>query len=245
MPFPRDVLGVPEDADRERIERAYKRRIKDAHPDHGTAEEFQRVRAAYESLRNGDPPADAAGARASRARRRGGGRTRAGADGEPAGASTDRRTTEAATGATEPVQGPVTVRYLDYDVLADHGWDLDDADLFETAADANLGDAHYGQFEVEPDGSLLEAAESVGHEWPFACRGGACANCAVAVPTGELSMPANHVLPEEMLDRGIRLSCIGRPATTELAVVFNVKHLPSLEELRLPPTPFKRAYSDR
>jgi hypothetical protein len=57
-------------------------------------------------------------------------------------------------------------------------------------------------------------------------------------------MPVSHVLPEELLDRGIRLSCVGAPITEELAVIANVKHLPTLEELRLPPGPFEGARAD-
>jgi hypothetical protein len=46
-----------------------------------------------------------------------------------------------------------------------------------------------------------------------------------------------------MLDRGIRLSCVGAPETEELQVVYNVKHLDELDELRLPPRPFESAYA--
>ncbi|MDY7081629.1 MAG: ferredoxin, partial [Halobacteria archaeon] len=31
------------------------------------------------------------------------------------------------------------VKYLNYEVLDDHGWSMDDDDLFEKAADADLG----------------------------------------------------------------------------------------------------------
>ena len=59
----------------------------------------------------------------------------------------------------------------------------------------------------------------------------------MTVLAGELSTPVNHVLPEEILDRDVRLSCVGEPLSDELRVVFNVKHLPDLDELRLPPHP--------
>jgi curved DNA-binding protein CbpA len=133
------------------------------------------------------------------------------------------------------------VEFLNYDVLADHDWSLDDPDLFERAARAGLDDADYGTVTVEGDTTLLEAVEADGGDWPFSCRGGACANCAVAVVTGELEHYHDHVLPPELVDRGIQLSCIGTPATRDLQVVFNVKHLPELEELRLPPRPSSRA----
>ncbi|PSP73921.1 ferredoxin [Halobacteriales archaeon QH_9_66_26] len=134
------------------------------------------------------------------------------------------------------------VEYLNYAVLDDHGWDLNDEDLFGQAAESDLDHADYGEFLVEPHESLLEAAENRGFMWPFACRGGACANCAVIVREGELSMPVNNILPPEMIDHDIRLSCNGIPITDEMQVIYNVKHLPELEELRLPPRPFEQAY---
>ncbi|WP_303850076.1 ferredoxin Fer [Natrononativus amylolyticus] len=136
------------------------------------------------------------------------------------------------------------VEYLNYEVLDDHGWTLEDDDLFEKAAEANLAQSEYGRLWAEPDETLLEAAEKNGFTWPFACRGGACANCAVAVVEGDLTTPVNHVLPQEMIDRGIRLSCVGAPVTDDMKVVFNVKHLPSLDDLRLPPRPFEQAQLD-
>lgn len=136
------------------------------------------------------------------------------------------------------------VEYLNYEILDDYGWEIDDNNLFRKAAAAGLDSQDYGQFRVEPQESLLEAAENRGFEWPFACRGGACANCAVAVVAGETKMFSNHVLSSEMTDRGFRLSCICEPATDDMQVIYNVKHLPGLDELRLPPQQFGQASSD-
>lgn len=135
------------------------------------------------------------------------------------------------------------IEYLNYAVLDDHGLDLNDDDLFEKAADSGLDPEDYGKFLVKPHESVLEAAENRGFMWPFACRGGACANCAVIVKEGELSMPVNNILPSEMIERGIRLSCNGIPITDEMKIIYNIKHLPELEELRLPPRPFKLAHA--
>lgn len=46
------VLGVDEGADEEAVRRAYRERVKEAHPDteSGSEEEFKRVRSAYERL---------------------------------------------------------------------------------------------------------------------------------------------------------------------------------------------------
>jgi ferredoxin len=135
------------------------------------------------------------------------------------------------------------VEYLNYEVLDDYGWDIDDGDLFENASEADLDATDHGHFVVKPDESLLEAAEDRGFAWPFACRGGACTNCAVAVKEGEMPPPASHVLPPEMIDRGIRLSCMTAP-TTDAKIVYNVKHLPEVAELLLPASRFERASTD-
>jgi ferredoxin len=218
MTSPFEVLRVDPDADEEAIEQAYRERAKEVHPDQGgSVEEFITVRTAYEEIVTGEWEHDAE------------------ADGE----STDEDEQQP---STQHIATRVT--YLNYDVLTDFGWTVDDDDLFEKAAAADLEEVDHGTFEVEPGESLLEAAENRGYAWPFACRGGACVNCAIMLRDGELSMPVNHVLPTEFMERGIRLSCNGMPITDELKVVYNVKHMPELEELLLPPRPFEQAYSD-
>jgi len=232
---PFETLRVDPDADVEEIEEAYRRRVLEAHPDHGgSAAEFQAVRAAYEALRDGD------GDRDRRLAADPGREDAAGGDVDGTTADADEDAVEDETGA-EPTEPDPEVEYLNYDVVADHGWSLDDDDLFEKAAEAGLDPDDYGRVSVGSGESLLEAAEKEGHAWPYACRGGACANCAVAVTEGDLSMPVDHILPPEMTDRGIRLSCVGAPTIDGTRVVFNVKHLPSLDELRLPPRPFEQA----
>jgi ferredoxin len=215
MASPFEVLRLSPDADDEAVEQAYRERVMEAHPDQGgSVAEFRRVRTAYEQILTGDIPSETA-------------------DGEGDEPVEQRRRKRARTQVT----------YLNYDILTDYGWLADDDRLFAKAANADLADTDYGQFVVEPGESLLEAAENRGYAWPFACRGGACVNCAILLHEGELSMPVNHVLPSEMYERNIRLSCNGMPITDELHVVYNVKHMPELEELLLPPKPFEAAYA--
>lgn len=217
MVSPFEVLDVDPDADEVAIERAYRERIKQAHPDQGgTLEEFQLVRRAYAALTDRDRNGS-----------------------EPDAVNVDVSDPDDGRGVS-----PTRVEFLDHAVLDDYEWTLDDDDLFEKAARADLTPADHGRLLVDPSESLLEAAESRGFAWPFSCRGGACANCAVFLAEGELSQPANHVLPAELSDRGFRLSCNGYPITDELKIVFNVKRLPELDELMLPPGPFGRARSE-
>lgn len=216
MVSPFEVLDVDTDADDATIRRAYRERIKEVHPDQGgSVEEFQLVRRAYTQLIDRD---------------------RNGSDGSLADVDIDDSDDVAAESVTS-----VRVEFLDYAVLDDYGWSLDDEDLFEKASNADLEPDDYGRLLADPSESLLESAENRGFAWPFSCRGGACANCAVYLVEGELSQPTNHILPEELSERGFRLSCNGYPLTDELQIVFNVKHLPELSELMLPPGPFTRA----
>lgn len=211
MVSPFDILRIETNAEEETIEQAYRKRVIEAHPDHGgSTKEFQLVRTAYKELKSGYSPED---------------------DTEP---EIEEKSQQEAGSRVE---------YLNYEVIGDHGWDLGDADLFEKAADGGLDPEDYGKFLVRPHESLLEAAENRGFMWPFACRGGACANCAVVVREGELSMPVNNILPPELIERDVRLSCNGIPITDEMKIVYNIKHLPGLEELRLPPRPFKQAHA--
>jgi len=231
VPPAHDVLGVDRDADEDAIRSAYRDRVLDSHPDHGgSTEEFRRVRAAYEALAgDGRPTAPA------------GNGTTARSPWDPeAGFVADRSSDE----SVPPRRQPHEVEYLDYEAVADHGWALTDDDLFEKAAAAELAEDAFGRFQAAPEDSLLEAAEEAGFTWPFSCRGGACANCAVAVVEGSLSQPVSHILPDELTEAGIKLSCVGAPITDDLRVVFNVKHLPEVEDLLLPPGPYKRVSSD-
>jgi ferredoxin len=214
---PFDVLGVDPDADAETIEDAYRARVKEAHPDHGgSVRGFQTVRDAYKRIRAGYDADDHAEETAS--------------------------PVEEGTVTLDPDQ--TRIDYLDYEVLQEGGWQLTDEDLFEKAADADLGTERFGTFVIEPKETLLEAAERDGLVWPYACRGGACTNCAVAVIEGEMPMSSNHILPSSMTDRGIRLSCLTAPTSQEAKIVFNVKHLPGLDDLRLPLSRFNRAELD-
>lgn len=129
-----------------------------------------------------------------------------------------------------------TVEYLNYEVLDDYGWERDDDDLFEKATDADLDGTDHGTFTVDPDESILEAAEDQDNVWPYACRGGACANCVAILKHGDIDMPVNHILPDKALrEENARLTCIGTPATTNVTLIYNAKQLGYLDELRLPP----------
>jgi 2Fe-2S type ferredoxin len=123
-----------------------------------------------------------------------------------------------------------TVEYVNYEVLDDHGWSMEDDDLFEKAAEAGLDDEDYGEIEVNKGEYILEAAEAQGFDWPFSCRAGACANCAAILREGEINMDMQQILSdEEVEERNVRLTCIGSPEADEVRIVYNAKHLDYLQ----------------
>ncbi|MFB6255874.1 MAG: ferredoxin Fer [Haloplanus sp.] len=213
MDDPFETLDVDPDADDAEVDEAYRRRVMQTHPDQGGSAR------AFQEVKNAYE------------------RILAMENGDAADADRDDSETADRHDAGSRVE------YLNYEVIADRGWSMDDDGLFDAAADADLDPEDYGEFLVDPGETLLEAAENRGFAWPYACRGGACANCAVAVVKGEMTVPIDHVLSTEMTERGIRLSCIGAPATAEMQVVYNVKHMPELDELRLPAYRFDRTRS--
>lgn len=131
------------------------------------------------------------------------------------------------------------VSFLNYEVIEDNGWDIDDENLFAKASAADLDAEDYGRIAVEEGESILEAAEDRGFDWPYACRGGACSNCAVLVKNGEIAMPGQQILPESALERGARLTCVGVPATEQVDIIYNAKFIDFLDELRLPAAQFE------
>ncbi|MBK6575738.1 MAG: hybrid-cluster NAD(P)-dependent oxidoreductase [Sandaracinaceae bacterium] len=58
--------------------------------------------------------------------------------------------------------------------------------------------------------TLLEAAESVGVDLPFACRSGVCGTCRIRVQ-GETELPASAGLSESDRAAGFTLACVARP----------------------------------
>lgn len=124
-----------------------------------------------------------------------------------------------------------TVEFLNYEVLEEHGWDVDDDDLFEKAAAADLEDTDHGTIEVPPCENILDAAEDEGFDWPFECRAASCANCSGIVRDGDVEMEMNLILNEEEVEeKNIVLTCQSLPESDEVKVVYNAKRLEYLQD---------------
>lgn len=124
-----------------------------------------------------------------------------------------------------------TVEYLNYRAIAEREWEIDDDDLFEKAAEADLEETDHGRFEINGTRYLLDAAEDEGHEWPFECRAASCANCTAILKEGELEMDMDLILTdEEVEERNIYLTCQSIPVSDEVKIVYNAMYLDYLQD---------------
>lgn len=122
----------------------------------------------------------------------------------------------------DPEELPVyEIEYLNYRAIPEHGWDVEDDDLFEKAAEADLDESEYGVIEADRNESLLRAAEENGLKWPFQCRSGSCAMCTAVLKGGEAEMDMNLFLEDdEVEERDLRLTCTCMPESDEVQIVY-------------------------
>nr|WP_156000834.1 1,2-phenylacetyl-CoA epoxidase subunit PaaE [Streptomonospora sp. PA3] len=69
--------------------------------------------------------------------------------------------------------------------------------------------------------SVLDAAQAVRADLPFACRGGVCGTCRAKVTAGEVEMRRNFALEDAEVAEGFVLTCQSYPVTTEVAVDYD------------------------
>lgn len=125
-----------------------------------------------------------------------------------------------------------TISYLNYNVIIENDWNIDSA--FRKAEDSSLSDSDFGSFTMSTDSLILEAAEENGLEWPYSCRGGACANCSIKLIEGRVTTPSYYILSDKHLNDGIRLSCIAKPLTKDVKIIYNVKNMEKVQDMLLP-----------
>jgi len=68
---------------------------------------------------------------------------------------------------------------------------------------------------------ILDAAQHVRADLPFACKGGVCGTCRARVTTGEVEMRRNFALEDDELAAGFVLTCQARPTTVTVTVDYD------------------------
>ncbi|MFA1549788.1 1,2-phenylacetyl-CoA epoxidase subunit PaaE [Actinomadura chokoriensis] len=71
------------------------------------------------------------------------------------------------------------------------------------------------------DTTVLDAAQRVRPDLPFACKGGVCGTCRARVVEGEVDMRRNFALDPAELDAGYVLTCQSVPVTPRLTVDYD------------------------
>ena len=69
--------------------------------------------------------------------------------------------------------------------------------------------------------SVLDAAQKVRGDMPFACKGGVCGTCRARVTAGEVEMRRNFALEDDEVAAGFVLTCQSRPVSATATVDFD------------------------
>jgi ring-1,2-phenylacetyl-CoA epoxidase subunit PaaE len=68
---------------------------------------------------------------------------------------------------------------------------------------------------------ILDAAQLVRSDLPFACKGGVCGTCRAKLVSGEVRMRRNFALEPDEVDAGFVLTCQSLPVTEAVVVDYD------------------------
>jgi ring-1,2-phenylacetyl-CoA epoxidase subunit PaaE len=71
------------------------------------------------------------------------------------------------------------------------------------------------------DTPILDAAQRVRADLPFACKGGVCGTCRARVTAGQVEMRRNYALEEHEVAAGFVLTCQALPLSAEVTVDYD------------------------
>jgi ferredoxin-NADP reductase/lipopolysaccharide export system protein LptA len=71
------------------------------------------------------------------------------------------------------------------------------------------------------DMPILDAAQQVRSDLPFACKGGVCGTCRALLRDGDVRMRRNFALDEDELAQGFVLTCQSLPASEQVTVDYD------------------------
>jgi ring-1,2-phenylacetyl-CoA epoxidase subunit PaaE len=75
---------------------------------------------------------------------------------------------------------------------------------------------------VPPDTPILDGAQRVRPDLPFACKGGVCGTCRAHVAQGEVRMRRNFALEAKEIDAGYVLTCQAIPVSDTVTVDYDL-----------------------
>ena len=69
--------------------------------------------------------------------------------------------------------------------------------------------------------AVLDGAQAVRPDLPFACKGGVCGTCRAKVTSGAVTMRRNYALEDDELAAGYVLTCQAIPSTDVVTVDYD------------------------
>lgn len=69
--------------------------------------------------------------------------------------------------------------------------------------------------------NILDAAQKIGVDLPFACKGGVCCTCKAKILEGSVNMDVNYGLEQDEIDAGYVLTCQAHPTTEKVIISFD------------------------
>jgi ring-1,2-phenylacetyl-CoA epoxidase subunit PaaE len=82
-------------------------------------------------------------------------------------------------------------------------------------------DGRSSAFALPAGTTVLDGAQRVRSDLPFACKGGVCGTCRAKLVSGEVTMRRNYALEPGEVDAGYVLTCQAVPKTDELTVDYD------------------------
>jgi ring-1,2-phenylacetyl-CoA epoxidase subunit PaaE len=71
------------------------------------------------------------------------------------------------------------------------------------------------------DQAILDSAQAIRADLPFACKGGVCGTCRARLTAGDVAMARNYALEPAEIAAGFVLACQSRPVTAKVTVDFD------------------------
>jgi ring-1,2-phenylacetyl-CoA epoxidase subunit PaaE len=97
----------------------------------------------------------------------------------------------------------------------------DDAAVSGGAAVTVVLDGRSSTFTLPPGTSVLDGAQGVRPDLPFACKGGVCGTCRAKLTHGQAVMRRNYALEDYEVEAGYVLTCQALPGTDEITVDYD------------------------
>ncbi|MDQ1536187.1 MAG: ring,2-phenylacetyl-CoA epoxidase subunit PaaE, partial [Actinomycetota bacterium] len=69
--------------------------------------------------------------------------------------------------------------------------------------------------------SILDGAQAMRSDLPFACKGGVCGTCRARVTDGKVDMRRNYALEKGEVEQGFVLTCQSYPVSDAVTVDFD------------------------